>query len=282
MKIAAFLPQPSLEHLLKLLPHGCLAAASSWIELDRRLDDPDVMLALIDPSADGITKIGAASRLVSTHRDVPFVGYVPLTHANMKAIVTLSRRGLAHALLHPSRNAANTILFLANEFTSRRLAYEFLGFFETRLMTLAPELANAVQDLLERPQRYYSAADLARESSVSRRYLYRAFKKACLGSPKKFVVGAKLLRAYAYLRTGSRMQQTAKELGYAAPRVLGDQTAVIFGCSVSHLAREQNAGEVVLELVEWIYKPPRQTLHNPSAMNCAEANPIASVGNFGR
>jgi len=257
VRIAAFLPSSSVDYLRDLLPEASIVEAHSWIDLEHRVADPQMDLALIDPSADGIIKIGAATRVLSRHRDVPFVGYMPLTNQNMKAVVALSRQGLAHALLHPLRDRS-AIPLLANEFFTRRLSYELLGFFEARLMTRAPQLSSAIRDLLERPQRYDAVADLAQESSRSTRQLYREFKKAGLGSPRKFVIGSKVLRAYTYLRSGSQIRSTAQRIG-SSPRVLCEQTNEIFGCSPSSLGHEQNATEVVVEVIEWIYKPRRQS-----------------------
>lgn len=255
MRIAAFLPCSSVDYLREVLPKGCIAEASSWTDLEQRVADPEVEMALIDPSADGIMKIGAATRVLGSHRDLPFVGYMPLTNENMKAAMTLSRQGLAHALLHPLRDGS-AILLLANEFQTRRSAYEFLGFFETRLMTLAPQLSSAIRDLLERPQRYFIVGDLGQECSLSTKHVYRAFEKAGLGSPRKFLIAAKVLRAYTYLRSGAQIHSTAKRVGYT-PKLLCKQTREIFGCIPSGLVHEPNATEVVFQIIEWMYKPSR-------------------------
>jgi len=206
----------------------------------------------MDPAADGILKVGAAVRVVGRHRNVPFVGYMPLTYQHMKAVAILSREGLAHALLHPLREGL-AILRIANELCARRLAYEFLQMFEIRLTTLSPDISTAVRDLLERPQRYYSVGDLGQQSSHSTRQLYRLFDKARLGSPKKLVTAAKILRAYAYLRSGATIPSIAKEIGYT-PRTLHSQMHEILQCSPLHLRHEPSESKVVLQIIQWMDK----------------------------
>ena len=258
MRIVAFLPSSNSEYLRRMLPVGSIVEAMSWGDLERQVTEPGTQLALIDPAADGVCKTEVAARVVRNHRGVPFVGYMPLNNQNIKAVLVLSQHGLANALLHPLRNE-KTILFLADQLSTRHLGYELLGFVERRVMAYCPQMWSAIKDLLERPHRYDTVGDLGRESSLSTREVYRLFERTQLGSPRKFIIGAKLLLAYTYLRSGSQVRTTAKRVG-CSTKMLVEKTSEVFGCTPSHLGREGNAGEILIQVVEWIYKPPR-TFH---------------------
>lgn len=256
MRIAAFLPSSSSEYLRGMLPDERIVDAKSWCDFECRVNTPGTQLALIDPAADGLYKIELAARVVSKHRHLPFVGYMPLTSQSMNAVVVLSRHGLATALLHPLRNA-RTLTMLANQLSTRQLSYEFLGLIETRLMTCCPQVTSAIEDLMARPHRYDTVGDLGLQSSLSTREVYRLFERTCLGNPRRFLIAAKLLRAYSYLRAGSEVGTAAKCVG-CSRKLLVAKTSEVFGCMPSNLGREANAGEILLHVVDWLYKPARR------------------------
>jgi AraC-like DNA-binding protein len=212
----------------------------------------------VDPSAEGDMNIAAVSRILKRHREAPVAAYVPLSCENLKAVLYLSRRGLREVFVHPLIDDGKQLSAFARRLAGHHLAYEFLGLFETRLVCLQPRLVSALTDLFERPHRYETAGDIGRESHVSTKCIYRVFQKAGLGTPRRFVAAAKLLRGYAYLRNSSDLiGSVSKEVGYGA-RAFSSQIFEIFGCSPVRLRKEANFTEVITQLVEWVQKPERR------------------------
>jgi AraC-like DNA-binding protein len=226
------------------------------MQLESRLATPGIELVLVDPSADGTMNVGAIARILNRNLPVPVVAYVTLTNENLKAVMQLYKYGLSEALLHPFSEKRLPFREFANRCAGNRVAYGFLGLFQNRLMRLEPRLVGALMDLFERPHRYDTAADIGRESALSPKRVYRALTKAQLGTPKKLVIAAKILRGYAYLReTRGPIRSVSEKLGYGMPRSFSEQTFEILGCSPSRLRKDPNAAEVITKVMEWLYKP---------------------------
>jgi AraC-like DNA-binding protein len=258
MTIAAFLPPANADYVRSAVVSTKIILATSWSDLESYASDPAIDLALIDPSAEGAMNIDAVTRTLKHYCDTPVAAYVPLTCENLKAVLYLSRYGLREAFLHPITDGRQLSQF-AHRLAGHRLAYEFLGSFETRLVHLDPSLLNALRDLFERPHRYETAGDIGRESGVSTKSIYRVFRGAGLGTPRKFVTAAKILRGYAYLRGSQKLiGSIGKEVGYAGGRTFARQVLDIFGCSPVQLRKFENVPEVVTQLVEWVQKPERR------------------------
>jgi AraC-like DNA-binding protein len=127
---------------------------------------------------------------------------------------------------------------------------------ETRITRLPPELSRTVVDLFERPHRYDCGEDIARDARISVRSLYRAFERSGLGSPKKMLTVAKLARGYTYLVSSStRLGRVSQRIRYSRPRLFSEAVGEVFGCSPCKLRKHSDSNEVVLQLLEWLYKP---------------------------
>jgi AraC-like DNA-binding protein len=258
MRVAAFLPALRAKKLGQIIPGHQLIVTKSWEDLDRSLDYGPTYLALIDPAADGKMNLSAATTLLTRHKMVRIIAYVGCTPSQLKAITKLSENGLAGVLLSPQDDNGLRLGQLMQRLPGHRLAYEWLGFVESRLGMLEPPLFRAAQDLFERPHRYESAADLSRASSLSMRTIYRAFERAGLGTPSKFVTVAKVLRGYAHLSQGDSVQSTSAKIGYVRPRVFAERFSEILGFPPSQAKRSSDVQELFVLLLEWLYKPSGQ------------------------
>src|SRR5205085_11522709 len=138
----------------------------------------------------------------------------------------------SEVFIHPLREEGSELVRASQRLCASRLAEGFLLAAESRVGRLEPRLQLALKDLFERPHRYTSGSDIARQCSMSRRGPYRAFDSARLGTPKKFVTIAKVLRGYLYLRnTHKTVEQISIALGYANGREFSAQCLDIFRCS---------------------------------------------------
>jgi AraC-like DNA-binding protein len=256
MTIAAFLASDTAAFLRQKLPADEIFFARSWGELDSRIQEPEVSLVLLDPFADGALRIPTVTAIMNRHWAVPVAAYCPLRNENFHTLLGLSRDGLAHVFFHPLLDDGKCLLEMAYRLAGLRLANEFLATMETRLVKLEPRLLCAVMDLFKRPYRYSTGADIGRQSQMPMRHVYRDFDKAQIGTPRKFVAVAKLLRGYSYLsQSRDSVESIGKRLGYDQPRLFSVQIGEVFGCSASKLRKDPHVEEIKTQLLEWLYRP---------------------------
>jgi transcriptional regulator GlxA family with amidase domain len=80
---------------------------------------------------------------------------------------------------------------------------------------LPSTLARAVERMFRRPGQFYGVPDLASAAQMPRRTMYRQFRTVGLASPRMIVTGARMLRAYSYMREpGHSLTDVAAKLGY--------------------------------------------------------------------
>lgn len=267
MHVAAFLPSNRIQLIRQFFRRTELFSAASWEDLNQRLGNRGADLALIDPSAEGVMNLDAATTILRRHRATPVVAYVTATNDNLSAVARLSRYGLADVLLSPYGDDGVKLFEMVQRFAGHRLAHAFLGVVEAQLGRLQPALYRAAQDVFERPHRYQTAVDIAHESNLSTKVVYRAFNRAQLGTPSRFVTASKVLRGVAYLReTGQPVWSVGRKVGYSRPRVFSKQFKEVFGCSPSSFRRSSNEIDVLERVLEWLYKPPAQVLARGRAM----------------
>ena len=258
MTLAAFLPRAFAVHVRTTVPNEQVLFAQSWQELDSLVALSSVNVGILDPSASGAPEIATVIALIRKHPSVPLLAYVPLTEQSFRAVATLSKYGLADAIVHPSdeKRLGNAI----DTCGRTSLIRELLGTLEVALAKLSPEVLRAVQDLFERPKRYETGADIARSARTPIKNVYRDFQAADLGTPKKLVTVAKLLCGYCYLRSSSNsIRGICRKLGYSRPQIFAEYSSKVFGCYPSSL-RTADDVEVVRSLLDWFYKPSGKSI----------------------
>jgi AraC-like DNA-binding protein len=269
MVLAAFVPALAVQVLRKLASDHTLVLAQSWDELEHIARVEAAGVLVLDPTADGTMNCSAVIRLMRSFPTTPTLAFVTLTGQNLRAVVKLSRHGLGDAVLHSPSDQAQFQRALDR---ARTLSYtrELLGWLERPLSILPPSVRRTLLDVFQRPYRYGTAADIAIQEGVSTKSLSRMFRNAELGSPKRFLIVAKLFRGYSCLReSGLSAGQAAAKIGCAHTSSFTKYCVEVFGCTSSALARESNREEVIKALLEWIYKPIRQEQHHARALTAA-------------
>jgi AraC-like DNA-binding protein len=255
MTLAAFLPSHSAKHIGSPPLREKLVLAQSWAQLDLILQNR-ISAVIVDPSADGSMRLDLATCLLRKHAGVPMLAYVSLNGPNMKAVAQLSGMGLSNALLHPTDR--RVFWEVVQRTLATRLVSDFLRFIGVPRAKLPGPIAQAVEDVFERPNRYETAADIALQSSSTPRRIYRRFEAAHLGRPKKVLTAARLIRAYTYLRVSSHnVLRIAEQLGYADSRVFAAHIRTVFGCCPSSLRSVSNENDVLMHLLDWFYRPSK-------------------------
>jgi len=257
MALVAFLPERTLGLLRAQLPREEIKCAADWRELDALAAMPETTSVILDPDIEGPTGLDAAIGVVRRHSSLPIFAYVTPSARSLKEVFTLARHGLTDAFCCTEFNPALSLRAMLERVDTDALPFSFVRLLEARLGKLTPAVASAVRDAFERPQIYDGVSDLARRARVRARSLSRELGRAGLGTPKKLLAIAKVLRGVSYMQSGS-MSVTAvsSKLRYSDPRVFRDAIISIFGCSPTVLRKNCSGAEVLLNVSEWLYKPP--------------------------
>ena len=227
--------------------------ARSWSELERLVKSAPTNRVVVDPTADGTTNIAAVVALLRKFPRTPVVACVTRTPKGLLAAAALGEYGLHPALL----DSTVSLRHLADNSSACVLAKQILSWAERSLAKLPDALRFVTIDLFERPNRYASGSDLALACDFSLAGLYRYFETARLGTPKKLVIVAKMVHAYHHLRSSKRDIQHIGDLVGLRPRILAEYSRDIFGVLPTRLRESTDAQEIVLSLLDWLYKPQR-------------------------
>jgi AraC-like DNA-binding protein len=274
MTLLAFLPVRSLALLQILLPNEEISAAKDWAEVHTLAATSRFTAIVIDPNADGLENIAAATEVVKRNAPIPVFAYVSPTPASLRAVFLLSRHGLADAFCWSEFNPAQCWPAILHRATHNFLSHSFLRLIESRLGRLPYPLACAVCDVFESPHLYDHVDDLARKAGLGGRSVYRALKRAGLGTPKKILAVAKILRGVTYMQSAPvSVTSVSGKIKYSQPRVFCQATERIFRCSPSALRQERDSGAMLVAIVEWLYKPNRSSIRRrPTPQNGGAEN----------
>jgi AraC-like DNA-binding protein len=235
--------------------------AQSWPELDALLAAQSVWAAAIDPTISSGMKAGNAQRLMDKYPSVCFVAYVAANASSLQSVAKLSGSGLSDAIVYCAGNPKEKVQNTIERAQASRLVHELLDPLEIGLGQLPISIVLAVRDLFLRPNRFSGAADLATEARVDVKKLYRCFEGARLGTPKKMVTVAKVLRGYYLLRySPASIKAVSERIGYSRVRVFGEHCGAILGCSPRSLRSGPDPHEVVRQLLDWLYKPSNRAI----------------------
>jgi AraC-like DNA-binding protein len=259
MTWTAYVPAQSESHIRRTLRDDGLLLAHSWAELEHLVDRRPNSRVLVDPLADGTANVEAILRLVRKFPSTPIVGCVTWSEKGFEAGAELAKYGLRPAILGFNEKLSD----LVAKWSAAAVANGILNWAERSLALFPPTLRLATIDLFERPRRYSTGAELALAANISLAAVYRSFKEARLGTPKRMVVIAKMTHAYHYLRNSTlNIAAISSLVGFGRSRTFSDHTKCIFGCLPSRLRTEANTEEIVQELLDWLYRP-----HAPSEGN---------------
>jgi AraC-like DNA-binding protein len=253
LSIAAFLPHNLLTHLQYVFDEDeRVRAADSWDSLEILIRENAVSVAILDPSASGAMNVDAVARILARYPSLPIVAYVSLSPASFGAIAQLSRRGLEHVILHQFDDSKIRFQQRIKRVQSSPLTQRLLAALSPKLRQLPLPLARTVRDMLERPHRFGSALDVAMSAGVPATSLYRSFESAALGSPKRLLIAAKVLRGLSYLRDpGYSVRDVAKKLGYRQSRIFTAHVLEIFGVTPSRIRPRISEDEALEVILKW-------------------------------
>jgi AraC-like DNA-binding protein len=256
LNVLAHLTPPLLAHLRVVLgAHHAVTAPETWQAcLDAALSpEHDVIVA--DPYADGTNRAPELSDFVATHPWTPLVIYTAVTPAALRAIAELAVVGTQQLILYRYDDEPRRFFEILERQPGHALSSALLREFDPGLSALTPSLARAIERLFRRPIGFETAGDLASSADVTVRTVYRQLTAAGFESPRRLIVGARLLRAFAYARDPEQsLEEVARRLGYSAPRMLTRHMREIVGITPRAARRRMPAQEFVSALAARLYQ----------------------------
>lgn len=252
--IALFVPDRLVGHVQHVLaPEAEIIVAHSWHELDEIIRREAVEVVVADPAADGVLKAEELSRLLQQYPSLPLVAYVGVAAPQMRAILDLSKSGLQHVVLHRFEDSIVRFSALINRVRGDPLSRRLLTELSPYLGQLPLELAAAVEDMFKRPNRFETALDLGVAAGIPSVRLYRSFDVAGLGSPKKLLIAAKLLRASSYLRNpGYAVANVATKVGYKYSRKFTHHCVMVFGMNPARVRKRLSEEDAIGLIRKWL------------------------------
>lgn len=254
MSVAAFLPPRLATHIRHVFADEPeLLVAESWQELESFIRRKPVSVVILDPAADGIMNVSAVAGLLKRYPSMPLIAYVTLHAPQFSAVAQLGRLGLKEVVLHRFDDEPNGFRERVERVEGNSLTHGVLEALRGQLGLLPRQLTVAIEDLFESPHRYMSALDLAMEAGLAVVSVYRNLDAAQLGSPKRLVIAAKVLRGFGYLRDpGYSVLDVSIKLGYKTSRIFSQHWESVFGQTPARV-RNRLTDEAAIEgVLSWL------------------------------
>ena len=186
-------------------------------------------VAVVDPGIPSLVTVEQLASLMAALPSLPIVPYTSLTAVGMKAIADLAPYGISKVVLYRVDDAPPRFLDVLRARSGDPLTAAVLRQLEPVLERLSGSVAVGLRVLVEQPHQFFGVHDLAKAAGVTPRTLYRQFEIAGLATPRLVVLGARLLRAYVFLRDPAHVaSDVVSKLGFSSrqqfSRVLSEVT----------------------------------------------------------
>src|SRR5882762_11899200 len=251
--IAAFLPPRLLAHVRHVfVDEPDLLVASSWQELESFIRRKPVNVVVLDPSADGTLNVSAVAGLLKRYPSLPLIAYVTLHAPAFKAIAQLGRLGLEDVVVHHFDDAPERFRERVEQVQGNSLTHRVIEELNGSLRMLPRQLFVTIENLFQQPHRYTSALDLAMEG-IAIVSVYRNLDAAHLGSPKRLLIAAKVLRGFGYLRDpGYSVLDVSIKLGYKTARIFSQHWEGIFGVTPARIRTRLSDEAAIKSVMRWL------------------------------
>lgn len=255
MEVAAFLPPPLLSHLRNVVGQDhSLLAVDSWTALTEVVRRSLVDVLVVDPSADGMTRSVEIASLLQRFPSVPVVLYMVLAPPALQAVVSLGRFHLDQVVLYRYDDEPRRFRELLERQPGNTVGEAVLARLGPALARMDQRLAEAVDRLFRQPQHFTTVHDLARDAGLMMRAVYRQCERAGLASPRMLVMGARLTRAFVFMRDpGYTIEDITVKMGYSAPRMFTRHMKVATGWLPSEVRSSVSPSQLVQRLVDALY-----------------------------
>jgi AraC-like DNA-binding protein len=254
MSVVAFLPERLLAHVRHVFAdEKDFVIAQSWDELHTIIREKPVSTLIVDPAADGAMNVKAVEDLLKRYPSLPVVAYVFLNPASFGAIMQLSQHGLENVVLQRFEDSPQRFRETVDRARGNPLKRKLLEALRPQLRRLPIKVVSTVDEMFDSPHRYATAQEMALRAEMSTVRLYRNFSAAGLGSPRRLVRAAKLLRAVGYLQDrGYSVRDVAKKVGYRNSRLFAQHSFDVFGLTPARVRSHLAPDDAVEKLLTWL------------------------------
>jgi len=255
--VAAYLPRPLLQQLTIVLgSQHELLPAGGWDELRTTVLQRVTDIVVVDPVADGHSRLDVIEEIHRQFPSLPIVIYTTLSGASMHAIAHLGRLGIEHVVLSRFDDERKRFLDLLERVPGQTLSDRMLRSLAPELSRLPVTLVRAVEQLFRSPARFRNAQDLAAGAGIILRTLYRQMDHAGIHSPRLLVAAARLLRAYSLLRDpGRQIKEVAAKVGYHSQYQLTLHMRMLTGFTPRQIRMQTEPEQFVALLAEGVRRP---------------------------
>lgn len=177
-------------------------AALDWAHADAIIRRQPVDVLVVDPQFDAPNEPVADNiRAVrNRYRSLPMIVYSVLAAQTLLPLIELGREGMEQLVLYGLDDDPRHLRQMLERQPGILLSRLLLDRLHRPLSRIPTGASNAIERLVRNPSAFRSVADVALAAGLPRRSLYRHLDRAGLVSPRELVAGARLLRAYAFLR----------------------------------------------------------------------------------
>ena len=254
LSVAAFLPTRLLAHVKHVFAEEPeLLIADNWQELESFIRRKPVSVVILDPAADGIMNVGAVAGLLKRYPSLPLIAYVTLHAPQFSAVAQLGRLGLKEVVLHRFDDEPEGFKERVERLEGNALTHDVIEALRARLSQIPRQLSVTIENLFEQPHRYTSAFDLAMEAGIAIVSVYRNLDSARLGSPKRLLIAAKVLRGFGYLRDpGYSVLDVSIKLGYKTARIFSQHWVSVFGETPARVRSRLTDEAAIAAVLEWL------------------------------
>lgn len=251
MHALVILPPPQLTHLCSVLqPAHRVTAVTSSVEMTEVARREAVDVVVIDPSMSGIITVPEIIGFRRAFPSLPLIPYTSMTAAAMRAVTELAPHGISSVMLYRVDDSAQRLLDVLRSRPTDSLTPRVLERLAPELARLTQRVRAGVLQLFQEPQSFRGVEDLARAAGVTSRTLYRQFEVAGFASARSMVLGARLLRAYVWLRDpANSAQDVVRKLGFSSRQQFGRQLMAATGASPRVLRSLASDAQIVDRLV---------------------------------
>lgn len=231
-------------------------SATGIAELATVIRTRAIDVVVVDTHAPGLVDVETLGPLLASHPALPVIAYVAVSPEGMRRVLTLAAFGVRYIVLrgyddHPEAFRATVDRARADMLTGGLL--DRLAPFRAEL----PAALDAALTILFRaPHTVPGSGALAHLAGLPPRTCSRALLRAGLAPARSFVRGARVIRAYHYLRGGSdRVADVAARLGYGTPEALVRDTRDVTGCRPTALVHTVRPDALVAIVADRLTRP---------------------------
>jgi len=197
--------------------------------------------------------VGAVAGILKRYPSLPLIAYVTLHAPQFNAVAQLGRLGLKEVVLHHFDDAPEGFRERIERVEGNALTHDVIEALRDRLGQLPRQLSVAVENLFDQPHRYTSALDLGMEAGIAIVSVYRNLDSAELGSPKRLLIAAKVLRGFSYLRDpGYSVLDVSIKLGYKTARIFSQHWVGIFGVTPARIRTRLSDEAAIEHVLRWL------------------------------